>query len=209
MQKKEIIENLLEINAIKINFKDPFIWTNGWYSPIYCDMRKTLSYPKLRDFIKHYFAETIKNNYSIKHINSIAGVATGAIPIATLTADLLDLPFIYVRSLAKEHGLKNLIEGNYNQNDNIILIEDTISTGNSTVKAAKTLKDNGCNVIGIISIFDYEFQTAIHNINQLNVPINPPLLNFTTLINALIEKNIITPKQLNIINKWHKNPTEL
>ncbi|MDQ1332025.1 MAG: orotate phosphoribosyltransferase, partial [Bacteroidota bacterium] len=155
---KKIAEYLLQIKAIKLQPSNPFTWASGWKSPIYCDNRKTLSFPEVRSYIRDSFAGVIGNLYP--EAEMVAGVATGAISHGALAADKLGLPFIYVRSGAKEHGLGNQIEGYYEKGQKVVVIEDLISTGGSSLNAVKVLREAGCEVLGMVAIFTYEFSKA-------------------------------------------------
>lgn len=207
MDKNEISSQLasllLQINAIKLNTANPFIWASGWKSPIYCDNRKTLSFPEIRDLIKNEFSNLIKDKYPTADI--IAGVATGAIAIAALVADLLRLPMVYVRSSPKGHGLENLIEGDLNAGKNVVIIEDLISTGNSSLKAVDTLRNADCEILGMLAIFSYEFQTAKTNFNNANVELTT-LSNYTTLLSTALHSNLILQSDLPLLDSWRKNP---
>ena len=151
-------EYLLQIKAIKLNLQNPFTWASGWKSPIYCDNRKTLSYPKIRTYIRQQFADLIRNEFGVPDV--IAGVATGAIAQGALVAQELGLPFVYVRSAPKEHGMANLIEGVIESRQSVVVIEDLISTGGSSLKAVEALRDAGCDVKGMAAIFTYGFPKA-------------------------------------------------
>jgi len=199
----QLADLLLQINAIKLNTANPFTWASGWKSPIYCDNRKTLSYPEVREFIKTNFVECIKQNFHA--VELIAGVATGAIAIGALVADYLGLPFVYVRSAPKGHGLENLIEGDVNRGKNVIVIEDLISTGSSSLKAVKSLRMAGCDVMGMCAIFSYEFQQAKNNFNQAQVKLFA-LSNYSTLLSTALNNNLIKQSDLPLLDNWRKNP---
>ena len=155
---KQVAEYLLQIKAIKLQPSNPFTWASGWKSPIYCDNRKTLSFPEVRSYIRDSFTKLIKELYPDAEM--IAGVATGAISHGALVADKMTLPFIYVRSEAKEHGLGNQIEGYYQKGQKVVVVEDLISTGGSSLNAVKALREAGCEVLGMAAIFTYEFKKA-------------------------------------------------
>ena len=159
-----VAHKLLEIGAIKINYKKPFTWSSGWKSPVYCDNRLALSYPDVRTYIKNCLTQAVKDNF--KDVEAIAGVATAGIPQGALIADALDLPYSYVRPKPKEHGMGNLIEGRIEKNQKVVLIEDLISTGGSSLKAAEALKDAGAKVLGMVAIFTYGFDTAAQNFEK-------------------------------------------
>ena len=188
---KKIAEYLLQIKAIKLQPSNPFTWASGWKSPIYCDNRKTLSYPEIRSFISDSFAELVKNLYPRAEV--IAGVATGAIAHGVLTADKLDLPFIYVRSGAKEHGLGNQIEGYFEPRQKVVVIEDLISTGGSSLGAVKALRDAGCEVLGMLAIFTYEFEKAANGFASENCDLYT-LSNYSTLIGTALNSGYIGPQ---------------
>ena len=158
---QQLAEKLLEISAIKLQPSIPFVWASGWNSPIYTDNRKTLSYPGVRNFIKVELSRLIAENFSQAEV--VAGVATGAIAQGALVADTLSLPFVYIRSTPKDHGLENLIEGNIMPGQKVVIVEDLVSTGKSSLKAAQAVRDAGAEVIGMVAIFTYEFPQAAHH----------------------------------------------
>ena len=196
---------LLQINAIKLNIQNPYKWSSGWNSPIYCDNRICLSFPKIRDFLANSIADEIKKNVSNNFI--IAGVATGAIGIGMLVANKLNAPFIYVRPEKKKHGRKNQIEGLIAKNKNVIVIEDLISTGMSSLNAINILKDNGMNVKGMISIFTYGFNFAIKKFQSEKIQVNS-LSNYDFLINQALKDGYISSNQLELLSAWKKNPSK-
>lgn len=198
-----IASNLLQINAIKLNPANPFTWASGWKSPIYCDNRKTLSYPDVRNAICNSFVDLIKKKYSDADV--IAGVATGAIAHGMLVADRLNLPFIYVRSAPKSHGLSNQIEGEYAPGQKIVVIEDLISTGQSSLAAVGALKSAGCNVLGLLAIFTYQFRQATDNFRNANTTFET-LLNYSELIDTAIEIGYVNSNQLQLLNSWRDDP---
>ena len=161
----KIADFLLQIKAVKLQPNDPFTWASGWNSPIYCDNRKTLSFPKIRTAIRQTFAQQIDEKYT--NIDAIAGVATGGIAIGALVAEEMGLPFIYVRSSAKGHGLGNQIEGAYEEGQRVVVIEDLISTGGSSLKAVTALRENECNVLGMVAIFTYGFELSKNNFEPI------------------------------------------
>jgi len=201
---KKIAKYLLQINAIILQPKDPFKWASGWKSPIYCDNRKTLSYPQIRSYIKKGISSIIKDKH--KGLDAIAGVATAGIPHGSLVADELNLPFIYVRSSTKKHGKKNQIEGYYNKNQKVVLIEDLISSGKSSLEAAATLKEAGIQVEGIISIFTYGFNEATNNFKNANCKYIS-LCDYNTLLIEAIQQKYIDNKDLSILKEFRKNPS--
>ena len=201
--QSKIASLLLQINAIKLNTANPFTWASGWKSPIYCDNRKTLSYPEIRELIKIEFAELVREKYPNAEV--IAGVATGAIAIGALVADHLNLPFVYVRSKPKEHGLENLIEGDIAIGRNVVVIEDLISTGNSSLKAVEALREADCNVLGMLAIFTYEFRIAKTNFSNANVDLDT-LSNYSSVLVTALQNNTIKQSDLPLLDGWRKNP---
>tara|TARA_X000000368_G_C23025222_1_gene709833 strand:- start:1065 stop:1706 length:642 start_codon:yes stop_codon:yes gene_type:complete len=201
---KQVAKSLLQINAIILQPNNPFKWAAGWNSPIYCDNRKTLSYPEIRNYIRQGLAAIVKNYY--KGVNVIAGVATAGIPHGALVAEELGLPFIYVRSKAKEHGKQNQIEGYFEKGQSIVLVEDLISSGKSSLEAAATLKDAEMNVKGIISIFTYGFDAANENFNNANCEY-VTLCDYNTLLLEAIKAQYIEKADLSILKEWRENPT--
>jgi len=196
-KSEQVAEILLNINAVKLQPSNFFTWTSGKKSPIYCDNRLLLSYVKERKVIRDFFCEYIADKYS--NIDYIAGVATGAIPHGMMVADKLDLPFVYIRSEAKEYGRKNQIEGELKPESNVIVIEDLISTGKSSMKAIEAVEQSGSKVIELISIFTYEFVDQ----NKLKRPYFS-LCNYSTLIEFAIKKNMINKNDKDILFKWQK-----
>ena len=181
----KIASILLEIEAIKLNHKNPFTWSSGWKSPIYCDNRLALSYPKIRTLIKENLAQAITSNFG--EVEYIAGVATAGVPQGALVAEALDLPYIYVRPKPKEHGMGNLIEGKIEKGKKVVLIEDLISTGGSSLKAAQALKEAGFNVLGMVAIFTYGFEVAIKNFEEANIPL-VCLSDFDHMLKEAVDK---------------------
>ncbi|MBW6484386.1 MAG: orotate phosphoribosyltransferase [Vicingaceae bacterium] len=201
----KVAELLLQIKAIKLQSANPFIWASGWKSPIYCDNRKALSYPPVRTYIRQQFVDAIKEHYPTAEV--IVGVATGGIAHGALVAEALGLPFAYVRSVAKGHGLENLIEGDLKPGQQIVVIEDLVSTGGSSLKAVEELRKSGCNVLGMLAIFSYGFDTAIQNFKTSKCKLIT-LSDYNTLINTAVATNFITEKEVNSLNKWRENPSE-
>lgn len=201
--EKQLAKNLLQINAIKFNPANPFSWSSGWKSPIYCDNRKTLSYPEIRKNIKESFANFIREQYPQAEV--IAGVATGAIAMGALTAEELGLPFVYVRSKAKGHGLQNLIEGKIDAGQNVVVIEDLISTGRSSLNAVEALREAGAIVQGMVAIFSYGFQLAADNFQQAECPLHM-LTNYTTLIEVALEHGYLKKENIQDLEDWRKDP---
>jgi orotate phosphoribosyltransferase len=200
---KNTAVKLLQIKAIKLQPTNPFIWASGWISPIYCDNRKTLSFPDVRNFIRDSFVKVIKEKYANAEV--IAGVATGAIAIGVLVAQELNLPFIYVRSEAKGHGLQNIIEGDYKENQKIVVIEDLISTGGSSLKAVDALRNANCNVLGMIAIFSYGFNNAITNFEKANIELTT-LSNYNILIEEALKTNYIKNEEKIALQQWRISP---
>lgn len=203
MNKRQIAEFLLQSKAIKIEPASPFSWASGWKSPIYCDNRKTLSYPATRTYIRDQYVEAIKNNF--EDVEVIAGVATGAIAQGALIADSMNLPFIYVRSAAKKHGMENLIEGYYEKGQGVVVIEDLISTGGSSLKAVQALREAGCEVLGMVATFTYGFELAekIFKEHQLDVV---TLLDYNTLLLHALESDYIKEEQIDTLKQWRLDP---
>jgi len=195
----------LQINAIILQPNNPFTWASGWNSPIYCDNRKSLSFPQIRTHIRMKICEIIKEKYP--HANVIAGVATGGIAIGCLVAEELGLPFIYIRAKSKDHGKKNLIEGYYDQGQSVVVIEDLISSGKSSLAAVEALRKEELNVRGLISIFTYSFDTADTNFKNANCE-KTSLCDYNTLLNEALKSNYIEQKDLNILQKWRKEPSK-
>ena len=201
--KSQTAELLLKLKAIKLNPSDPFIWTSGWKSPIYCDNRILLSDPKSRNIIANYFSEIIKNKYD--DVEVIAGVATGAIGIGILVAQKLNLPFIYVRPEAKKHGRKNQIEGKISENQKIVVIEDLISTGKSSLNAVKALRESNLEVMGMVAIFTYGFNKSIENFEKNKIDLDT-LSDYNGLIKKATEIKYVKEKDLETLKKWNEDP---
>ena len=200
---KQVAKSLLQINAIILQPNNPFKWAAGWNSPIYCDNRKTLSYPEIRTYIKQGLAAIVKNHY--KGANVIAGVATAGIPHGALVAEELGLPFIYVRSKAKEHGKQNQIEGYFEEGQSVILVEDLISSGKSSLDSAQVLKDAGMNVKGMVSIFTYGFDAAAENFKKAECEY-VSLCDYSTLLPIAKEQQYVEESDLSVLNEWRDNP---
>jgi len=201
--KKQTAEILLKLEAIKLRPNNPFSWTSGWKSPIYCDNRIILSDNNSRNIIADNFVKIIKDKY--KDTEVIAGVATGAIGIGILVAQKLNLPFIYVRPEAKKHGRKNQIEGKVLQNQKVIVIEDLISTGMSSLKAVKALKDSGLNVLGMIAIFTYGFEISKINFTNDKVILDT-LCDYSILLKKAVETDYISEENLVTLSAWNRDP---
>ena len=200
---EQTVNFLTQINAIKLNTKNPFTWTSGIKSPIYCDNRLVLSYPKIREFIANSISQIIKNNYG--NDISIAGVATGAIAMGIMIAERLNLPYAYVRPEPKGHGLKNQIEGNIKKNSSVVVIEDLISTGKSSLNAINALKSDGYNVMGMISIFSYDFEFAYKKFSSENITVNS-LADYNTLVEIIQSKGDLNDEEISRLKKWREDP---
>jgi orotate phosphoribosyltransferase len=201
--KKAVAEKLLQINAIKLSPEKPFTWASGWKSPIYCDNRKTLSFPYVRDFIKSELCNEIFQNYPEADI--LAGVATAGIAWGAMAADQLKLPFIYVRPKPKEHGLGNQIEGFYEKGKKVLIVEDLVSTGKSSLQVAEVLKQEGLEVIGMVSIFNYGFAVALDNFKAAGVQLSS-LTDYETLVSLAKDANHVTEEQENTLLNWRTDP---
>ncbi len=194
---------LLDINAIKLQPGKPFTWASGWLSPIYCDNRIILSHPSIRNHIRETMARQIEKKYGKPDV--IAGVATGAIGIGVLTAEYLGLPFVYVRPEPKGHGKQNQIEGHLQNGQNVVVIEDLISTGKSSLNAVKALRDADANVLGMVAIFSYGFETAIENFKKENVVLNT-LSDYRTLLQQALDTKYITEQEQELLAIWNADP---
>ncbi len=200
---KKIAQTLLQIKAIKLSPANPFTWASGWRSPIYCDNRKTLSYPGARREIYESFASLITAKYP--HADVIAGVATGAIACGVLTAEALGKPFIYVRSAPKDHGMANQVEGHFEPGSKVVVVEDLISTGGSSLKAVEALRSAGCDVLGMVAIFTYGFPTASSNFAQAGVELDT-LSDYNTLIELATEQGYVQPEEVTTLREWRQSP---
>ena len=202
--EKAIAEKLLQVNAIKLNPLQPFTWASGWESPIYCDNRKVLSFPFIRDFIKSEMCNVIFEHF--QEAEMLAGVATAGIAWGAMAADQLKLPYIYVRPKPKEHGLGNQVEGYYEKGQKVVVIEDLVSTGKSSLQVVDVLKEAGVQVIGMVSIFTYGFPAAAAAFKSYQLPLYA-LTNFPVLIELAIEKRIISPELQRVILQWKEDPS--
>ena len=202
---KKTAEALLQINAIKLQPNNPFSWASGWKSPIYCDNRITLSFPEVRTFLRQQLATQIVEAYGKPDV--IAGVATGAIAIGALVAEELGIPFVYVRPEAKKHGRKNQIEGFLDTGKNVVVVEDLISTGGSSLKAVEALKEHGVTVKGMIALFTYGFDIASKNFEDANVELYT-LSNYENLIEQAADTNYISTDEIKTLQEWRTNPSE-
>ncbi|MDR2854357.1 MAG: orotate phosphoribosyltransferase [Prevotellaceae bacterium] len=203
--EKNVAERLLRIKAIKLQPKNPFVWASGWNSPIYCDNRKTLSYPVIRNFIRIELARLIMEQYP--DVQVIAGVATGAIAQGALVAETLGLPFVYVRPTPKDHGLENMIEGDLQPKQKVVVIEDLISTGGSSLKAVEAIRNDGSEVLGMFAIFTYGFPVAEEKFKNANVKLTT-LCNYDSVLTEALEIGYITESELETLEKWRKNPEQ-
>ncbi len=198
-----VAEFLLKIKAVELKPENPFTWASGLKSPIYCDNRKTLSYPKIRTFLRQEFLTTIESQYGRPDV--IAGVATGGIALGALVAQALDLPFVYVRSEAKSHGLGNQIEGVLEEGQRVVVIEDLISTGGSSLNAVRALRDAKSRILGMVAIFTYGFDNAKENFKEAKCKLTT-LTDYDTLLKQALVSQYITEKQLTALKTWKKNP---
>lgn len=207
MNKQAIAERtalaLLSIGAVKLQPENPFTWASGWKSPIYCDNRLTLSFPDVRTSIKNAMVDIILNNFD--GAQAIAGVATAGVPQGALIADKLDLPFVYVRPKPKDHGMSNLIEGQIVQGQSVVVVEDLISTGGSSLKAVDALRNAGFNVLGMVAIFSYGFPVADENFAESNVMLQT-LSDYGTLLQVGLENNFIKSADVDSLKSWRENP---
>ena len=203
--EKLFAEKLLKIKAIKLQPANPFTWASGWKSPFYCDNRKTLSYPSLRNFVKIEIARVILERFG--QVDAIAGVATGAIPQGALVADLLNLPFVYVRSTPKEHGLENLIEGELRPGMRVVVIEDLVCTGGSRLKAVEAIRRDGCDVIGMVAAFTYGFAVADKAFKEAKVPL-VTLTNYESVLEVSLKTGYIQESDVEILDEWRKSPAD-
>ncbi|MBB2478730.1 orotate phosphoribosyltransferase [Bacillus sp. APMAM] len=200
---KKLVEQLLDIEAVFLSPNEPFTWSSGIKSPIYCDNRLTLSYPHLRKEIAKGLAEKI--NIHFPNVDLIAGTATAGIPHAAWVSDLMELPMCYVRSKAKGHGKGNQIEGKVEKGQRVVVVEDLISTGGSVITAVQALREAGCEVVGVVAIFTYELEKGKQQLNEFNIE-HHSLTNYSTLLNVALERNIITENDLDTLKAWRKDP---
>jgi orotate phosphoribosyltransferase len=201
----KVAESLLQIKAIKLSPTSPFQWASGWNSPIYCDNRKSLSYPPVRTFIRQQFVNAIDEHFP--NVDVIAGVATGGIAHGALVAEAMDLPFAYIRSSTKGHGMQNLIEGDIFKNQNVVVIEDLISTGGSSLKAVDALRENQFNVLGMVAIFTYGFEVATTNFEEKNCKLIT-LSDYHSLLNVAVDSDYITEQDVESLTEWRKSPNK-
>lgn len=200
-----VAEKLLKISAVKLQPHNSFTWASGWKSPIYCDNRKTLSYPTLRNLIKVEICRTILEQFP--EVDAIAGVATGAIAQGAMVAEELGLPFVYVRSAPKDHGLENLIEGSLRPGQRVVVVEDLISTGGSSLKAVEAIRKDGCEVIGMVAIFTYGFPLAEEKFKEADVKLIT-LSNYNAVLDVALATNYISDSDLETLKEWRKDPAQ-
>lgn len=201
--EKITAERLLSIRAIKLQPSNPFTWASGWKAPIYCDNRKIISYPRIRNFVKIELCRLIIENFP--EVDAIAGVATGAIAPGAIVAEALGLPFVYIRSTPKDHGLENLIEGELKPNSKVVVIEDLISTGSSSLKAVEAVRRDGSDVIGMVANFTYGFPIATENFKKAGVTMIT-LTNYDAILEEALRTNYITEDDLETLQEWRKAP---
>lgn len=200
----KIAESLLQIKAIKLNPTNPFQWASGWNSPIYCDNRKTLSYPPVRTYIRQQFVNAINERYP--NVEIIAGVATGGIALGALVAEAMGLPFAYVRSASKGHGMQNMIEGDIFADQKVVVIEDLISTGGSSLKAVRALREHGCNILGMVAIFTYGFDVAEKNFKESKCDL-VTLSDYDSMLKAAVSANYVSETDTDSLSEWRKSPS--
>lgn len=203
--KKVFAKKLLDIKAIKLQPNDLFTWASGWKSPFYCDNRKTLSFPELRNFVKLQLVHAVMEHFP--QATAVAGVATGAIAQGALVADELNLPFVYVRSKAKDHGMGNLIEGELPAGSKVVVIEDLISTGGSSLKAVEALRQHGCEVIGMVASYTYGFPVAEETFKAANVELTT-LTNYEAVVEVALQTGYIKEQHVELLHQWRSNPSE-
>jgi orotate phosphoribosyltransferase len=203
MLASEVAKRLLEIDAVMLSPLQPFLWTSGIKSPIYCDNRKVLSYVEQRNFIKDALVEKSKTKFG--DFDMVAGVATAGIPHGALVADALGLPYVYVRSRSKVHGLRNLIEGHLNGGEKVLVVEDLFSTGGSAVKVVEALQERGCEVVGTIAIFTYGFNKVNDAFRKVNCPFTA-LSNYDALLEEALKMNYIREEDMDTLKQWRKSP---
>jgi orotate phosphoribosyltransferase len=203
--ERAVAEKLLQVQAIRLSVQQPFTWSSGWKSPIYCDNRKVLGFPYIRDFIKSELCNVIFAQFP--EAGLLAGVATAGIAWGAMAADQLKLPYVYVRSKPKEHGLGQQIEGHYEKGQSVVVIEDLISTGKSSLQVVEILRAEGLDVVGLVSIFNYGFAGAHHAFEEAGVPY-VSLSNYPTLISLALEKGIVSQQEESVLLKWSANPAE-
>jgi orotate phosphoribosyltransferase len=198
-----LAEKLLKISALKLQPANPFVWASGWNSPIYTDNRRTLSYPEMRSFIKLELSHLIMENFP--EVDAVAGVATGAIAQGALVADELNLPYVYVRSTPKDHGLENLIEGDLRPGQKVVVVEDLVSTGKSSLKAVEAIRNAGCEVVGMVALFTYGFPVAEANFAEANVRLLT-LSDYNAMLEVALETEYITEDDIETLHNWRTDP---
>lgn len=203
--EKIFAAKLLHVKAIKLQPEQPFTWASGWKSPFYCDNRKTLAFPALRTFVKLELARLVAEKYP--EADAIAGVATGAIAQGALVADVLGLPFAYVRSKPKDHGMTNLIEGDLHEGQKVVVVEDLISTGGSSLKAVDALRNNGCQVVGMVASYTYGFPVAEQAFKEAGVTLTT-LTNYEAVVDVALQTGYIEQTHVGMLNQWRTNPGE-
>ncbi|MDR1369854.1 MAG: orotate phosphoribosyltransferase [Dysgonamonadaceae bacterium] len=202
--EKIVAEKLLRIKAVKLQPANPFVWASGWKSPIYCDNRKTLSYPGIRNFIKLELARIIAEKY--EQVDAVAGIATGAIAQGAMVAEELNLPFVYVRATPKDHGLENLIEGDLKPGSKVVVIEDLISTGGSSMKAIEAVRNAGCDVLGMVAIFTYGLPAAEKTLKEGKVNLTT-LCDYDAILDEALRTDYIDESEIKTLQEWRKNPS--
>ena len=203
--EKIFAEKLLKVKAIKLQPTNPFTWASGWKSPFYCDNRKTLSYPDLRSFVKIETSRLILERFP--EAEAVAGVATGAIPQGAMVADTLNMPFVYVRSKPKDHGLENLIEGELKPGTKVVVVEDLISTGGSSLKAVEAIRNYGCEVVGMVASYTYGFDVAEKAFKEAGVEL-VTLTNYEAVVAQALRTGYIKEEEVELLNQWRKAPSE-
>ncbi|KGN99028.1 orotate phosphoribosyltransferase [Porphyromonas gingivicanis] len=203
LTEQTVARYLLQVEAVRLSPKEPFTWASGWKSPIYCDNRRTLSYPEARNYIKMAMAKAIIDRYPETQV--IAGVATGAISWGAFVADALNLPFVYVRSQAKDHGMKNLIEGYLPENSRVLVVEDLISTGGSSLKAVEALRDAGADILGLYAVYTHGFEVAEQLFAEAGVAMHT-LSNYNAVIEEALRTGYIAPEVKEVLQEWRKDP---
>ena len=203
--EKIFASKLLKVKAIKLQPTNPFTWASGWHSPFYCDNRKTLSYPDLHTFVKLETARIIAERFP--EAEAVAGVATGAIPQGAMVADALALPFVYVRSKPKDHGLENLIEGELKPGSKVVVVEDLISTGGSSLKAVEAIRNYGCEVVGMVASFTYGFDVAEKAFADARVKL-VTLTDYEAVVAEALRIGYIKENEVELLNEWRKNPSQ-
>ena len=201
--KKDFASKLLKVQAIKLQPANPFTWASGWHSPIYCDNRKVLAFPDVRSFVKLELCRLILETYP--EAEAVAGLATGAIAQGALVADELGLPFSYVRSKPKDHGMQNLIEGQVAPGAKVVVVEDLISTGGSSLKAVQALRDHGCEVLGMVASYTYGFEVARKAFEEANVELTT-LTNYEAVVETALQTGYISEQQVPLLHDWRKDP---